>query len=385
MTVKQAIECVLDDVKSLRHELHAHPEIARREFQTAKRVRQELTSCGVELCEPFLETDVVGFLNRDKSGKNMTLRADMDALPLIEQSGVGYASSVKGMAHACGHDGHTAMLVGAAKVLAGMADKLNGSVRFVFQPGEEVVAAGADLVRAGAIDDPLPDCVLALHGSTDLPVGHFASRPGGMCAAGDMFMLTVIGRGGHGAYPQDAVNPIPIAAAIVHDVHAIAAKLATDDSPVVATICRFDAGANSNIIPDRVVMEGTGRSFDAALSRKIEQAVRDSAAKHCEAFGARFELDYRRPYSATINDVNVVQWVERIVCGMAGDDHWHHCAPTMGSEDFGYYLEKYPGAICRLGLGTDRPDLHHPEFDFNDDALAAGIGFFVHAVLEFLA
>ena len=384
MTVKQAIEGVLDDVIALRHELHAHPEIARREFQTAKRVRQELTSCGVELCEPFLETDVVGFLNRGKSGKNITLRADMDALPLVEQSGVGYASSVEGMAHACGHDGHTAMLVGAARVLAGMTDKINGSVRFVFQPGEEVVAAGADLVAAGAIDDPPADCVLALHGSNAYDAGHLAGRGGAAWAAADMFIMTVRGIGGHGAYPDKAVNPIDIASRIVGEMKDIAPGLTKPSSPVSLSVCHISGGGNCNIIPDRVVIEGTARCFDAAISKKIEQAIKTIAARCCPAVGATCELDYLRPYSATVNDEQVVQWLEQMVRRTAGHDHWHACAPTMVSEDFGYYLEKYPGAICWLGLGTDRCGLHHPGFDFNDDALAAGIGFFVHAVLEFL-
>jgi hippurate hydrolase len=383
--LKTEIEGILPHIVRLRRAIHENPEIALQEHQTGALVREALGPLDLEVKPPFLETDVVALLKGPKEGKNVTLRADMDALPMQEQTGLEYASQRPGFMHACGHDGHTAMLTGAAMVLSRLRGRIKGSVRFVFQPGEEVVAAGKDLVKAGALLDPEPDAVLALHGLHDMPEGSFASRAGVIMGASGFFTIKVTGKGAHAARPEIAIDPILTVTRIVEALQAIASRRISPFESVVLSVCRITGGSNPNVIPQSAEIEGTTRYLNAATGDIIRSEMERIVKGVCGSMGASYEFSYHIPYIPTVNDAGVVDLGEKLVWEIWGPEHWDTMQnPSMGSEDFAYYLEDYPGALFRLGLGGKSAPLHSPFFDFNDQVLGQGILFLTASALAHL-
>jgi amidohydrolase len=337
------------------------------------------------LLPPFLGTDVVAILRGKRPGRNVTLRADMDALPLAEKTGKPYRSKREGIMHACGHDGHTAMLIGAARVLNSLRSQIAGSVRFVFQPGEELSASGKKLVESGVLADPAPAAVIALHGWNHLPLGTLGSRPGPFLAGADWFQITVKGRGGHAAHPDLAVDPIVIGSAIVQQLQTVVSRGVDPLAPTVLSVCRFSAGTNGNVIPDSAELEGTIRYLDRKLGDRIGEHVERIVAGICAAAGAHYHLRFEKTYIPTINDRRIVLLGRRVACRVLGSAAWQDVEnPSMGAEDFAFYLQDFPGAMFRLGLGEDSPPLHNPQFDFNDEALENGILFLVTTALAAL-
>jgi len=389
MTYYQECESLVDKLLprlvSIRHRIHEKPELALKEYETSRLVRTVLSETDVVLLDSLIETDVVALLNEETSGGNVTLRADMDALPLCEKTGLFYESKNDGVMHACGHDGHTAMLIGAALVLNKIRNHLPGSVRFVFQPGEEVRAAGRDLVARGILDKPRPDGIIALHSWAGITAGCIASRPGPIMAAGDFFRVTVTGRGGHGSKPNQAINPITTAARIVEAFSDIAATVASPHEPVVITVCRFDAGRNANVIPETAEIEGTVRYFSPTVKDTIVDAMRKTATGMCDATGADCDFDYKSPYMPTVNDEGVVSEGRRVTRDLFGKSYWVDVdRPSMGAEDFSYYLARYPGAMFWIGMGEDSAPLHNPAFNFNDDAMRNGVLFLCAMAVDVL-
>jgi amidohydrolase len=383
--VTHEVEKILPKILAVRHHLHAHPELALQEFSTSAYIRSQLEAQEIHALDPFLETDVVALVAGTETGRNVTLRADLDALPLQEMNGFDYRSTIPGMMHACGHDGHSAMLLGAAFVLNNLRHRFRGSVRIVFQPGEECVAAGKDLVAAGVLENPKPDAVLALHAWTGLPVGAIGAKPGAAMAAADFFKITVQGRGGHGSKPERTIDPILIATRVVESLYAIPSRHIGALDPVVISVCSIHGGQSSNVIPDEVVLEGSIRYFSKEAGEKLpglfERIVRDECGKS----GASCLIDYKRPYIPTINNPDIVAIGKGIVEQNLGAAAWINVAePSMGSEDFSYYLEKNRGAMFLLGMGEEGPQLHNNCFNFNDDALKNGILFLVLSALKLL-
>jgi amidohydrolase len=379
------IDRILPDIAEIRHTIHQNPEIALKEYKTAELIRKTLKSTGIRLLEPFLETDVVTILHGKKKGKNITLRADIDSLPIQEKTGLPYASERDGFMHACGHDGHTAMLIGAARVLNNFKAELNGSVRFVFQPGEEIVAAGKDLIAKGALLNPEPDAVIALHAWPGIPEGVIASKPGVLLAAADFFKIIIKGKGAHGSRPADSIDPILTAARVVESLQAVVSRNVSALDPVVLSVCRIGGGTNSNTIPDNVEMEGTTRYLKPELRKKIPVDMERIIKGVCDSMGASYEISYSSPYIPTINDPNIVDIGKNVAKKVLGSFGWIELEePSMGGEDFSYYIAEYPGAMFRIGMGKDSAPLHSAQFDFNDHALKNGILFLVSTVLEFL-
>ena len=290
--LRDEIDRILSEITNIRHVIHRNPEIAVKEHQTAELIRKSLKPTDIRLLEPFLETDVVGILEGKGKGKNVTLRADIDALPIQEKTDLAYASQKDGFMHACGHDGHTAMLIGAALVLNKFRNEFNGSVRFVFQPGEEIVAAGKDLVEKGALKDPRPDAVVALHAYPDIGEGVIASRPGVMLAAADFFKVEIKGKGAHGARPENSIDPVLTAARVVEALQAIVSRNISVLDPVVLSVCRICGGTNSNVIPDSVELEGTTRYFKTELGKKIACDMERIIKGVCDSMGASYEFSY---------------------------------------------------------------------------------------------
>lgn len=383
--VTHEVEKIVPHVKTIRHHLHAHPELALQEYKTSGFIRSELYAQGITPLSPFLETDVVAMISGTEAGKNVTLRADMDALPLQEQNESGYCSTIPGMMHACGHDGHCAMLLGAAFVLNNLRHRFRGTVRLVFQPGEEVVAAGKALVEAGILENPKPDAVLALHAWNGFPVGAVGAKGGAAMAAADFFKITIQGRGGHGSKPERTIDPIRIATKLVESLYAIPFWHVGALDPVVISVCSIHGGQSANVIPDEVVLEGSIRYLSKESGEKLPGLFEGIVRGECEKSGASAFIDYKRPYIPTINSPDIVAIGKGIVEQNLGASAWIDVVePSMGSEDFSYFLEKNRGAMFLLGMGEEGPQLHNNCFDFNDDALQNGILFLVLSTLELL-
>ena len=377
---------ILPEITSVRQNIHRYPELAGQEVQTSRLVRNILSFTDIKLLKPFIGTDAVGILRGGKPGRNVTLRADMDALPLDELNELPYRSELPGKMHACGHDGHTAMLLGAALVLNEFKENIAGSVRFVFQPGEEIAAMGKALVEAGALLDPEPDAVFALHAMSGMPVGMIASRPGTIMAAAGFFKIVIAGRGGHGSKPELTVDPIVTACKVVDAMQTICSRNIASQDAAVISVCRFEGGKNANIIPESVILEGTTRFLDPQIGEQLPGLIERTVKGVCAALGAAYEFEYALPYIPTVNNAKIYEFARKVSQEYFGKSNWLELPrSSMGGEDFSYYLVRYPGVFCNIGMGETSPPIHNMNFNFNDDALRNGIAFMAGAAIEFLA
>ncbi|UCB47363.1 MAG: amidohydrolase [Spirochaetota bacterium] len=373
--LKKMVRDILPDVISLRHTLHAFPEIMFEEHTTRKILMEALSDTDLKFLPAQLDTSIVALLAGDYPGANVTLRADMDALPIKDMSNNKWRSRNDGKSHACGHDGHMAILMGTIKVLMLLRDQIHGSVRFVFQPGEEGGGGGKQMVMNGLLEqEPKASAVFALHVWPDIPVGIIATMPGPMMAAADTFTVAVKGSGGHGAKPHVTVDPIVISAQIIQSLQTIPSRIVNPVDPVVVSVCSIQGGNATNVIPDSVIMKGTTRYFDNKLKKKIQTEMERIIRGICQAAGARYEFDYEEGYTPLVNDEDMVKSARNVVETYLGKDKWMEITkPSMGAEDFSYYLMKAPGAFFFLGVGEDSHKLHTSQFDFNDDAIENGI------------
>jgi amidohydrolase len=384
--IDDSIHSLLPDIIDIRHVLHAQPELSLKEYRTSEYIRARLAKLDVELLPPFLSTDVVALLGGYKQGNNVTLRADIDALPIIEENTFPYCSNNHGVMHACGHDGHTATLLGTAMILVKYKDQLEGSVRFIFQPGEEVVAGGRDLVAKGILTNPSPDAVLALHGWPGYPAGTIGSKSGALMAAADFYKIRIMGEGGHGSRSDQKNNPILLASNIVSRLTSIPEREFNHDDPVVVSITKFTGGTASNVIPSEVTMEGSARYFSESAGERIPALFEEVLRTACKGTGLKYELAYDRPYIATVNDPGIVNECRRLTKQFMGASAWIDIQePVMSAEDFSYYIRGHPGGMFFLGMGEDGPGLHANTYDFNDQALTYGIKFLVISALSLLS
>jgi amidohydrolase len=379
------VAAIVPEIVELRHALHGMPETHFEERDTAAAIRACFAGSAVELLPPLVGTDVVGLLRGSGHGPCIMLRADMDALPVTERTGAAWASTRPGTAHACGHDGHMAMLVGAARVLEGCARDLRGSVRFVFQPAEEERCGGKVLIEKGLLDiEPRPDVAFALHGWVGMPAGVLSSAPGPAMAAADTFTIVIRGKGGHAALPHLAADPVMGAAQTVLGLETIVPRAVDPLEPAVLSVTRIAGGSTSNVIPDSVELGGTTRYFNRALRHMLEKRMEAVASGVSRANGCECDFFYDEGYIPLVNEPNAVDLARRVVLAHLGPGKWSgDHARTMGAEDFAFYLDRVPGALLRLGLGVDHPSLHAAAFDFNDQAIEAGITTLAGLALEF--
>lgn len=375
--IAKLVEKHLAAATELRHELHRIPEIAGKEFRTSRLLREKLAGLPLQVRPPYLETDVVALLNADRGGRNITLRADIDALPIMEKTGSPWTSTNPGLMHACGHDGHMAMLYGAICVLAELGDELHdGSVRFVFQPGEEAVAMARKLVAAGALDDPPADFCAAVHGWPGVRHCCVSTREGAVMAAAVHWSLTIKGRGGHGSMPEKAINPMHSAARIIERLRM--------ECPPVCSVCHMASGFNQNIIPDTALLEGTTRSLDESTGERIEKAFRTIVDEVCREEGTDYDLDYENLYPVCASSSQGFAIARKVTEKYLGTDRFVPMEKSsMSSEDFAYFLKKAPGVYCHIGLGDHVP-LHRENFEFDDKLISTGMTFFAGLAVEFL-
>ncbi len=377
----------MPDLVEIRHHLHQYPEIGLSEFKTSDFIAEKLIAMGYEVTRGLATTGLVATLKNGTSGRSIGIRADIDALPIHEETGAAHASKIPGMMHACGHDGHTTMLLGAAKLLAERRE-FDGTVHLIFQPAEENFGGAKIMVEEGLFDRFPCDAVFALHNDPALPFGQFAFREGPIMAAVDECLITVNGKGGHGAEPQDTADPIIAGAAIVLALQTIISRNLHPMDPAVVTVGAFHAGSASNIIPERAEITVGIRSFDPAVRDALQERITTIAKAQAESFGMTATVRYERSYDATINHKAETDFARSVARAFAGEDKVVEMArPSMGSEDFAYMLKERPGTYFFLGgqKSPDDPQLHHPRFDFNDDLLPIGAAFWVELTERFLA
>jgi amidohydrolase len=371
-----------------RRRIHACPEIAFEEHRTAQLVSELLQSFGITVERGLARTGVIGALEGSAPGSRaIALRADMDALPIEERNDFSYASENAGRMHACGHDGHTAMLLGAAKHLAETRN-FAGTIYFIFQPAEENEGGARLMIEEGVLDRYPVEAVYGMHNWPELPVGEFAVRSGPMMAAFDIFEITVKGRGAHAAMPHLAVDPVVAAAQVVTGLQTIASRNVRPLEGAVVSVTQIHGGDTWNVIPETVVLRGTTRSFNPAVRDQIEPAIRRVAEGACRACGAQMELRYERRYPATINTAPEAELAAKVAASLVGDDNVRRdLLPSMAAEDFACFLERRPGAYIWIGNGGADIGraLHAPNYDFNDALLPLGASYWVRLAEAALA
>ncbi|HEV8035767.1 M20 aminoacylase family protein [Yoonia sp.] len=383
MPVINRIADFAEDMTAWRRHLHQYPELGFECHETAAFVVEKLRSFGVdEIHEGIATTGVVAIINGKAAGPTIGLRADMDALPMQEETGLAYASKVAGRMHACGHDGHTTMLLGAARYLAETRN-FAGRVALIFQPAEENGGGGEVMVREGILERFDITEVYALHSGPGDAVGAFYTTPGPIMAAVDSFHIHITGRGGHGAYPYETADPVVAAVGMVNAIQTIVSRNHVPFEDLVVSVTQIHTGSADNIVPEKAYINGTVRTMAKSVQDMVEKRLTEIVAGHAAAYGVQAEVIYERGYPATINDPEKTAFAAAVAREISPDvdDARQY---DMGAEDFSYFLEKRPGAYVYVGNG-DSAGLHHPKYDFADEAAPVGASYFARLVERALA
>lgn len=369
-----------------RHDLHAHPETAFEEQRTSALVAQKLASFGLSVHQGLGRTGVVGTLAAGSGKRAIGLRADMDALHIQEKNGFGHRSKHEGKMHACGHDGHTTMLLGAAKYLS-EARNFDGIVHFIFQPAEENEGGGREMVEQGLFEKFPCESVYGMHNWPGMPVGQFGVRAGPMMASFDIFEIELAGRGSHAALPHTGIDPIVAASALVQALQTIASRNVDPIESAVVTVTQIHAGDTWNVIPDTAVLRGTARAFKPEVRDLIERRVREICAGIAAANGAQVKVRYERRYPPLINAAREAEVCAAVMQSMVGAENVLQVPPVMGSEDFAFMLQAKAGCYVFVGNGPGEGGcmLHNPHYDFNDQILPLGASYWSNLVQHILA
>ena len=398
--IDKAISKNLNTIIDLRHQIHQYPELGNREYKTAKLVAKHLRSLGIKVETDIAHTGVVGVLKGNKPGPVVAVRADMDALPVTEETDLPFKSTVKttyldkevGVMHACGHDIHTSVQLGVASVLASMKRSLPGTVKFIFQPAEEGPPPGEEggaelMLKEGVFDNPKPSAVFGLHTHAALEVGELGLTIGPAMAAVDQFIITIKGKQSHGAYPHKSVDPIIMATEVVTAFQTIRSRSLSPLEPSVVTVGIIRGGERFNIIPEEVHLEGTVRTYDPEVQDMVEKRMNEILKGITLAYGGSFELNYERGTPATINNPELCKQMIPTLERVVGKDNLKMMDPVMGGEDFALFANEVPGIYYRLGVvkpGTTSGWIHTPTFRADDSSLEVGIRAMSNLVLDYL-
>ena len=361
-----------EQMKDWRRYMHQHPELSFEEVHTAKYIEEKLNTFGLEVQTGIGGNGLIGILKGDETGKTIALRADFDALPIEDEKDVPYKSTKPGVMHACGHDGHTSALLGTASVLSKYRKVIKGTVKFVFQPAEEKPPGGAKfMIEEGILDDV--DYVFGAHLASEIPLGQVAVGTGYKMAAVDKFEIKIKGRGGHGARPHESIDSLVIGTSVVEGLQKIVSRKVDPLKAAVVTIGVFQAGNAFNVIPDSAKIEGTVRTYDGDIRNLVEEEIHSIVKGITSGFHADFEIDYLRGYPALYNHEAETELVKGLLSDTFTEENILQLEPTMGAEDFSYFLEKRPGTYFRVGSQNENEETHyphhHPKFDFDERAL----------------
>jgi len=377
-----------EELLNWRRFLHQYPELSFAEHNTAAFIEKTLKGLGkIEVKRPTL-TSVLGIIRGRLPGKTVAIRADIDALALQEENDVDYRSRHLGVMHACGHDGHAAILLGTAKTLVKLSHEFNGEIRLIFQHAEETPPGGAqELVQAGVLEGT--DFIFAGHLWAELPTGKIGIADGPIMAAPDRFQITINGRGGHAAHPEQTIDPIIIGTQVISSLQHIRSRLTPAHEPLVISVTQFHSGTTYNIIPDSAYIEGTVRTFDESLRTKVPQIMEKMISGISAAYDAKIDLQYHRGYNPVVNDRLVNSVIQSVVREYLGEIAVHPFQPSMGGEDFSVYLSKIPGAFFMVGCGNPQKGAifphHHPKFQIDEDALVIGTKLYIAVALKLLS
>jgi amidohydrolase len=364
-----------DELSAIRRDIHAHPELGLEEYRTAELVARKLEEWGIEVHRGVGKTGVVGVLRNGNGPASVGLRADMDALPILEATGLPYASQNPGRMHACGHDGHTTMLLGAARYLAEIRN-FNGTVNFIFQPAEEGVGGALEMLKDGLFERFPCDSVYGMHNRPGLPVGKFITGPGARAAGGAFFDITITGKGAHGAYPHHSIDPIVVACHLGTALQSIISRNISAQDTAVLSITRIQSGDAYNVIPQSAIMAGTVRTIKSDVMTMIEQNMKRLAVSVADGFGAEATVDFRIIFAPMVNnEVEAIAYGDAAAALVGEDNVRRDGPPGMGSEDFSFMMEKVPGAHINLGNG-DSAALHNHLYDFNDEIIPYGVALY---------
>jgi amidohydrolase len=377
-------EGVGERIVALRRDIHREPELGFDTEKTAGKVLAALEGLPLDIRNGVAENGVVATLKGEGDGPTVGLRADMDALPILEETGLPFASEVDGRMHACGHDGHTSMLVGAAHALSGMRERMNGTVKFFFQPAEEGGGGGKVMVEEGVANDVAS--IFALHLWPKLPFGKAATKAGPIMAAADAFEMTVRGAGGHGAMPHLTADAITMAAQIVTALQTVVSREVDPVEPAVLTVGEIGAGTAFNIIPETARLGGTVRTLNEELRRRMPERIEHLARGVAQGMRGDAEIDYEFSYPVTMNDEGAANRALGVIGDLFGEENKLELPnPSMGAEDFAFFLQKIPGAFIWLGIGQDVSGLHTPTFAFDEEILPLGSALLTALALESLS
>lgn len=386
MAAMKEVAALHGEMTEWRRDIHAHPELGFEETRTSELVARKLESFGCEVHRGIGRTGVVGVLSAGSGERKLGLRADMDALPMEEKNTFAHRSRHAGRMHACGHDGHTTMLLGAAKYLAATR-RFDGTVHFIFQPAEEGLGGAQAMVADGLFERFPCEAIFGMHNRPSLPVGHFAVRPGPMMAAGGFFDVRVTGKGAHGARPETGVDPVLVAAHIAVALQSIVSRTVSPLDTAVVSVTRIQGGDAYNVIPQTATLAGTVRAFSRAVMERISASMERIASGVAGAFGASAETEVRWSFPPTVNDPREAEFAARICAGLVGEARVDRDPPLiMASEDFSFMLERVHGCYVNIGNGAGASgceagcEVHNPGYDFNDDALPLGASFFASLV-----
>jgi amidohydrolase len=389
MPIVNRVADLQPDIQAWRRDIHEHPELLYDVHRTAAFVAERLKEFGCdEVATGLGRTGVVGVIKGRKPAANsdikgIGLRADMDALPLHEETGLPYASKTPGKMHACGHDGHTAMLLGAARYLAETRN-FAGDAVVIFQPAEEGGAGADAMIKDGLLERFTIDQVYGMHNGPGIPVGSFAIRSGPIMASTDAVNIRIEGLGGHAARPHISIDSVLVGAQLITALQSIVSRSVDPLESAVVSMCEFHAGNARNVIPQTAELRGTVRTLTAEVRKLVEKRVREVVAGVAQMTGAKIDLDYERGYPVVVNHAPQTEVATRVAKEVAGDTNVKEMAPLMGGEDFAYMLEQRPGAFIFCGNG-DTAGLHHPAYNFNDDAIVFGTSYWIKLVENTLA
>ena len=394
MTLEEQIANILTDslmeeIITIRRQLHQYPELSFQEYKTSKAIREVLDQWGIEYTFPHVKTGIVARIEGDRPGKRIALRSDMDALPITEKSGLAFSSGNKGVMHACGHDMHMASLLGTIRVLDQLQDEIQGEVLFLFQPGEELIPGGAKLMlEEGVFKDRKPHMIIAQHVLPEMEAGHVGFKPGIYMAANDEIYITVKGKGGHAALRQHIKDPILMASKILLSLQEEIMSKAPGDSPTVLSFGKVLADGATNVIPDEVILEGTFRTMNEEWRKEAHGLIAYIASNIASAMGGSAEVEIRHGYPFLHNNEQITRESKRLAIKLLGEKNVEDMTIRMTAEDFAWFTQHIPGMMYRFGVkdpGSEQPfPLHSPMFNAKESALRTGISLMAYLSIELL-
>lgn len=388
MNFKLEVKENLKELINLRRYFHQFPELGFKEFKTSQYIKEFLFKLGLEVFSGIATTGVMGLLKGKEYGKTILIRADMDALPVIEENYIDYKSKNEGISHCCGHDAHMSILLITSKILSKYKDEINGNIKFIFQPAEEGPGGAQPMIEHGVLNNPNVDLALGLHVLSNLPVGKIGLRSGPVMASSDFFDLIIYGKGGHGALPHETVDPIIIAAFIITNIQTIISRRINPIEPVVISFGAIHGGNAKNIIPSEVFLNGTVRTMNKEIREQIPQQMEQIIKSICESSGAKYELNYTYNYPVLINDEKITEIVKDAALQTVGENNVIEIEKAMWSEDMSYFLQKVPGCFFFVGAGNPHKGFnkphHNPEFNIDEDCLGIGLETLLRSVFKIL-